>query len=809
MGIAFREARDLGHRYVGTEHLILALSQVEKNPISDLFKQYKITTEDIRVELIKRIGRSDVFGRIEDYTYRAKKCMERAHAYAIRTNGSEIMAEHLMVSIMHDSEAMGYQILMGLRMDIKTLLTSLSHTYDKKSDTNVIKGRQAEAVKVSSLVLEEDYDKKLEGVLLEVATDLTEMAKDAPFDDIVGRETLIDRVLQILSRRDKNNVCLLGDPGVGKTAIVKALANRIANQKVPEHFKQKRLLELNLGALLSGTMYRGQFEERMKAIIEALIEDEDLIVFIDEIHNLMGAGATGDKSLDAVGMLKPYLAQGRIQLIGATTYQEYDKYILKDAAFTRRLQAVHVEEPSLDETREILMTIKSRYETFHNVWITDEAVSSALTLSQRYLPERQWPDKAIDLLDEACSRKRFENLSTIEWVEEMRYRLTQLKEEKEQAIIKSDFTRAALAMEEEKKVLKTVEKNADAKRLIACKQLIVEAIDIHKVLSDWVKIPIGELSLKERYQLSNLETLLQKNLYGQDEAVETVAKAIRRARVGLGKGNGPMGVFLFVGPTGVGKTEFCKNIANAYFGSENHMIRIDMSEYMERHSVSKLIGAPPGYEGSREGGFLTNAIAKMPYSVVVFDEVEKAHEDVLNVLLQVMDEGHLKDSKGNRYHFKDALIVLTSNLGSDHRDKKALGFAPSDAKSIEYERQEALKKACQKFFKPEFLNRVHEIVAFNPLTDDALVKVLERELSILEEKLKAKQVILGVSEEVKAFLVEKYKNDVYGARPLIRGIETEVSDKIAEALIQSGKQLLEIELDLNEAGALVVKVIKE
>lgn len=806
INIAFREARDFGHQFVGTEHLILALSQIEKGQVADLFKQYQIETDAIRNELIKRIGRQDAFIGIEDYTYRAKKCLERAHTYAMRTNASEIIPEHLLVSIMHDSEAMGYQILMALRMDVKTLLGTLSHTYGRKTGIKIIKGGQSNQVKIKEIQLEEDYENKLEGVLSEVAVDLTACAKDAPFDDVVGRQWEIDRILQILSRRDKNNVCLLGEPGVGKTALVKALANRIASQQVPDFFRNKRILELNLGALVSGTMYRGQFEERMKAVIDVLVHSEDTIVFIDELHHMMGIGSTGDKSLDAFGMMKPYLSQGKIQLIGATTYKEYEKYIVPDAALTRRLQTVSVDEPNAEETKHILQAIKSRYESHHQVLITDEAIESSVQLSKRYLPERKWPDKAIDLIDEACSRKRFENLSTLELVEEMRYRLNQLKQEKEALIITSDFTRAAQILEEEKKLLKTIEKNEEAKLMLSRKQLIVQALDIQKVLSDWTKIPVGEMTLKEKYQLTQLEKLLSRGVFGQDEAISIVSKSIRRSRVGLNKGNGPTGVFLFVGPTGVGKTELCKNIAKVYFGSEQHLIRFDMSEYMERHSVSKLIGAPPGYEGSRDGGRLTNAIAKMPYAVVVFDEVEKAHEDILNILLQVMDEGYLRDGKGNRYHFKDALIVLTSNLGSDHRNKKSLGFAPSDASAIQYERQIQLKEACEKFFKPEFLNRIHEIVSFKPLTMEALYHVVVREVEMIKEKLEIQGTHLVVEDAVYQWLCKKYQNDVYGARPLIRGVETEVSDRIAEKIIALSQMPLELQVYMNSEDEIDIEV---
>ncbi len=793
---AFREARDLGHRFVGTEHLVLALAQIERQTISELFKQYGVTAEDIRIEVINRLGRQAQFERIEDYTYHAKTCLERSHQYAIKTNAAEILPEHLFVSIMHDPETIGYKILMALRMDVKTLLQSLYATAETgEKGAKIIKHSRSAEVSVKTLALDSDYGQSALEALSELGTDLTAIAKDAPFEAVVGREREIERMLQILSRKEKNNVCLLGEAGVGKTAIVRGLANKIAMGDVPDAYKHKRLFELNVGALVAGTMYRGQFEERMKALIDALLSEEGTIVFIDEFHQLMGVGATGDKSLDAIGLLKPYLTLGKIQIIGATTYREYEKYVKSDPALVRRMLPVHVEEPTEAESFEILKHVKESYERFHQVVITKEAVQAALKLSVRYLPERHLPDKAIDLLDEASSRKRLENIDVLKLVEELKYRLSTLKHEKEEAIIAADFERASKIKAEEKRLLETAEKHRGASEALSGQPLIVTDEDIKTVLAEWIKVPVQEMTLKDRYALSNMESALEGKVYGQEAAVRAVTKALKRARVGLKKADGPVGVFLFVGPTGVGKTELCKSVAEVYFGQASQLIRLDMSEYMERHSVSKLIGSPPGYEGSREGGYLTNAISKNPHAVVVFDEVEKAHEEVLNVLLQIMDEGHVKDGKGERHHFKDALIVMTSNLGSHTEGLAKVGFGAEDRG---YEKDLAVREACRGFFKPEFLNRIDDIVVFKALESDALERVYEREIDELRAFLEERGTALEVDSSVKQHLLATYQSNRYGARPLIRGIETDLKDLIVDQLIVTTKAVRGMRLTYDE-----------
>lgn len=795
---AFVEARDMGHNFVGTEHIVLGLMHINDSNVSDIFEDYSISIEDIRLEIVKKIGRAEFRG-IEDYTQRAKECLERSHLYAIQTNQAEIIPEHLFISIMHDPSSMGYQILNALKLDIKSILRGVLKGVQVEPPItgNIIKRGVRQSAKIKTIELEENYEES-KGILEQIGYDLTERAKDYPFDSVIGREKEIDRMLQILSRKQKNNVCLVGDPGVGKTAIVYGLANRIAQGNVPDVYKHKRIIEINIGSLVSGTMFRGQFEERMKAFIDALVSDKNVIVFIDEIHNLLGVGSTGDKALDASGMLKPFLATGQIQLIGATTYNEFDKYIEQDQAFLRRLMVVHVEEPSEKETWEILNTIKDVYESHHKVVITPEAIQAAILLSKRYLPDRKWPDKAIDLIDEACSRKRMENVEAIELVDELKYRLNHLKSEKEKSILQMDFQNASKIVEEEKRILNNIERDEKAKSLMSKKQIFIELETIEEVVSDWSKIPITQLSSREKERITMIDTTLKKVVFGQEHAIDVVSRAIKRARIGMHTPGKPMGVYLFVGPTGVGKTELCKQIAIQYFGDEKHLIKIDMSEFMEKHSVSKLIGAPPGYEGFKEGGQLTKAIRTNPYAVVVFDEIEKAHEEVVNILLQIMDEGSLKDGKGKKVSFKDALIVMTSNLGAASKSIKRVGFGQGNDGSVR------LKEACKAFFRPEFINRVTEIVVFEHLDKKTCAMIVNQKVEELAQFLKSKNIVLHVSQQVVDHISTQYYSEIYGARPLIRGVEETIQDAIAEVLLTYDEALTFIEFEWDQVQKGVV-----
>lgn len=790
---AFSEARDLGHQYIGTEHILLGLSLIKGSKVSETFLYYRITSKDIRMELIKFIGEKPDFDGIVDYTLRAKECLERSHQYAIKSNNSEIIPEHLFMSILADKQSIGYKVLTKLSLD----MTKLTSDYEARinENSNLIKANHADGHDVKILDFDQDYSTKESKILDMIGVDLTELVKDRPEEAVIGRNGEIERLIQVLTRMSKNNPCLIGEPGVGKTAIVHGLARRIATQNVPDNLKNVKIIEVNIGALVSGTMYRGQFEERMNELINAVKDNKNVILFFDEIHNLIGVGATGEKSMDAFGMLKPHLTNGSIQIIGATTYHDFRKYIEPDQAVTRRLMLIQVEEPSPEETKEILMKIKSNYEAHHQVIVTDLAVQSAIDLSVRYLLDRKLPDKAIDIIDEACSRKRSENLKTLEIVEEIKYRLGKLKEEKEALILEMKFQEASKIQQEEKRILDRIEKNQNAKAMMSSQMLVVGQYEVEKVVSDWAQVPIAKLSTHDKERLSHIDKYLKERVFGQNQAIDYISKSLKRFRVGIKESGKPMGNFLFVGPTGVGKTELAKAIADIYFGSEKNLIKIDMSEYTEKHAIAKLIGSPPGYEGTREGGFLTNAISKMPFSVVVFDEVEKAHPEVINILLQIMDEGTLMDGRGKSYDFRNALIIMTSNLGADEVAAKQMGFVKDDAV---LDRESQLREACKRYFKPEFINRIDEIIVFESLLESDLIEIVRLKMNAFNDLMKAKNITIQFSEAVLTCIARISFSDVYGARPIKRAIDKLVKDPIAELMLEETEPLHAIELYLEE-----------
>lgn len=791
---AFSEARDLGHRYIGTEHILLGLSLIKSSRVNETFLYYRITAKDIRQELIKLIGNITDSGGILDYTLRAKECLERSHEFALRSNNGEILPEHLFLSILSDKQSIGYKVLTKLSLD--PIKIAQDFEADFSEGTLLIKANQTKDHEVKLMSFEENYALDDKNILSTVATDLTELVKDRPEEVTIGRGDEIDRLIQILTRKNKNNPCLVGDPGVGKTAIIKGLARKISSGDVPDALKDVKIYEINIGALISGTMYRGQFEERMNELINVLESDKKRIAFFDEIHNLVGAGATGEKSLDAFGMLKPHLTSGRIQIIGATTNEDYQKYLEHDAAINRRLLKVPVDEPSIEQTKDILMRIKQNYEDHHNVIITEKAVQSAVELSVRYIRSRKLPDKAIDIIDEACSRKRSESLKTIEIIGEIKYRLGKLREDKANLIMEMKFSEASKIQQEEKRILDQVEKNVKAKAILSSQKLVVDQDDVERVVSEWARVPINKLSTHDRERLVNIHDTLTARVFGQDEAVDTISRALKRFRVGIKEDNKSLGSFLFVGPTGVGKTELAKAIADIYFGDESNLIRIDMTEYTERHSVAKLIGAPPGYEGMKEGGLLTNAISKMPFSVVVFDEVEKGHSDVIGILLQIMDEGRLSDGRGRVFDFRNALIVMTSNLGVAEAAERQMGFIKADEL---VGRETKLREACEKHFRPEFINRIDEIVVFKVLDENAQKSIVDTNIKALAMRLAEKDIELEVSPDVVEHIAKVSHSAVYGARPIKRAIDKLIKDPVAELmLVEEGLDLIKVSMEAGE-----------
>ena len=794
---AFSEARDMGHRFVGTEHLILGLSMINLESINETFDYYHITPEKLRAEILKKIGRGESSTGIEDYTPRAKMALERSLNYADMMESQEIMAEHLFISVMHDKRSNGYKILSGLSLNVLNILERVYEKALPKPQKQIIKNSELKKYDIKQFDLEMDYDvPQLDVQLEKVTTNLNFLVEDDSNHNIFGRDDEVNRLIQVLTRKTKNNPCLVGAPGIGKTAIVYGLAKAIVEKNVPDSLKEKQILLVNTGALIAGAMYRGQFEERLQQVIDLARKNKRYILFFDEFHTLIGLGATGEKSLDAMAILKPYLTSGEIQMIGATTDEAFERQIVIDSAISRRLIKINVEEPTPEACYDILLSIKHNYETYHDVIITNEALEASIKLSSRYLLQRRLPDKAIDIIDEACSRKRFESLKTVKILDELKYRLNQLKQHKEQAVLSLDFDNASIFQREEKRILDHIEKNEKAKHLMSHKKLTVDVIDVEMVISDWSNVPVQQLSTREKEKLRNLEGLLSERIIGQSQAVDTVSRALKRSRVGIKDERRPVGCYLFVGPTGVGKTELTKAITSVFYGNESHMVRFDMSEYMERHSVSKLIGAPPGYEGHKDGGLLTNAIQRQPYSVIIFDEIEKAHLEVLNVLLQMMDEGYLTDSRGIKTDVRNALIIMTSNLGVDRLKHKRLGFGEGQGKKAVLE--EALREAAKNHFKPEFINRLDEIVIFNPLELEDFEKIVKMQLDSFVGASGNLGCGLSFSDDLVAHIAKACQNEEYGARPIKRFIDRNIKDAIADALISMDDMPEQIHIDVED-----------
>ncbi len=770
-------AMELGHNYIGTEHLLYGLVEEGTGVASKVLQNQGLTSEKVKQSIEEIVGVGD---EIEDanqisFTPRSKRVIENAFLEARRLGTEYIGTEHLLIGIMKEGDCVATRIMLEEDVNPQGLYNELIKVLNEEGE---------ESNESNSSSSKGSYNST--PTLNQYGTDLTRQAKEGKLDPVIGRKEEIQRVIQILSRRTKNNPCLIGEPGVGKTAVAEGLAEKIVAGDVPEILKNKRVVSLDMASMIAGAKYRGDFEERIKKALKEVKKAGDVIIFIDEIHTIVGAGSA-EGAVDAANILKPLLARGEIQLIGATTLKEYRKYIEKDAALERRFSPVTVNEPTEEEATQILFGLRDKYEAHHNVKITDEAIKAAVELSSRYINDRYLPDKAIDLIDEAASKVRMSSYTEPDSFKELKDKIEKLDKEKEEAIRVQDFEKAAKIRDKEnakKKELEDAKKEWETKSSKNVSTLKEE--DIADVISSWTGIPVAKVSQSENDKLKNLEENLHKRVIGQDEAVSAVAKAIKRSRMGLKDPNKPIGSFLFLGPTGVGKTELSKALAENLFGSEDALIRIDMSEYMEPHSVAKLIGSPPGYVGYDEAGQLTEKVRRKPYSVILFDEIEKAHPDVMNMLLQVLDDGRLTDSQGRTVNFKNTVIIMTSNVGAKLiTDKKTLGFI-EEKENGEKEYQDIKKDVMgelKKEFKPEFLNRIDEIIVFHKLEDNQIRKIVDIMLNNVAKLLKEQGIKLTVDENAKDLVAKKGTDKTFGARPLKRAIQTMVEDKIAEAML--------------------------
>ena len=775
-------AMELGHKYIGTEHILYGLCKEGTGIASKVLENQNITDEDILQEIEMLIGTGEAIDDREalGFTPRSKRVIENAFIEARKLGSEYIGTEHLLIGIMREGDSVAVRIMMDLDIDPRKLYNEIVKVINEdESDANSNRTTDKNSGSFNSTP-----------TLNQFGSDLTKQAREGKLDPVIGRKTEIDRVTQILSRRTKNNPCLIGEPGVGKTAVVEGLAEKIVADDVPEMLKNKRVVTLDISGMVAGAKYRGDFEERIKKCLAEVKKAGDVILFIDEIHTIVGAGSA-EGAVDAANILKPLLARGEVQVIGATTLNEYRKYIEKDSALERRFSPVQVGEPTNEETIKILEGLRDKYEAHHNVKITEEAIKAAVELSVRYINDRFLPDKAIDLIDEAASRVKMKTYTMPDNIKELEEKIESINREKEEAIRVQDFEKAATLRDKvnaEKEKLEKEKKKWQSKNSKNVMSLTEE--DIAEVIASWTGIPVNKITQDENEKLKHLEETLHKRVIGQNEAVEAVSKAIRRGRVGLKDPNRPIGSFLFLGPTGVGKTELSKALAEALFGNESAMIRVDMSEYMEPHSVAKLIGSPPGYVGYDEGGQLTEKIRRKPYSVILFDEIEKAHPDVMNMLLQMLDDGRLTDAQGRTVNFKNTVIIMTSNVGARAiTDKNVLGFSNNagDSKQEQEKEYETIKKdvmaELKKQFRPEFINRIDDIIVFHKLTDDDIGKIIEIMLKQVKERLSEQEYDVEIDKSVKDLVAKKGIDANYGARPLKRAIQGIVEDKIAEAIL--------------------------
>ncbi|WP_373264139.1 ATP-dependent Clp protease ATP-binding subunit [Hungatella hathewayi] len=775
INLAVQAAEELGHSYVGTEHLLIGLLEEGGGVAARVLSENGVKKEKV-ISLVSQLISPDQTVRMEEsgYTPSARRVLENSYKEAVRFKARLIGTEHLLISIIRDNDCVASRLLNTIGISIQKLYIDVLAAMGEDAPANKEELLKGARTKGSTPTLD-SYSR-----------DLTELARAGKLDPVIGRETEIKRLIQILSRRTKNNPCLIGEPGVGKTAVVEGLAQMIIEGNVPETIAEKRVLTLDLSGMVAGSKYRGEFEERIKKVIAEVMEDGEVLLFIDEIHTIIGAGGA-EGAIDASNILKPSLARGELQLIGATTIEEYRKYIEKDSALERRFQPVTVEEPSEEEAIAILKGLRGRYEAHHHVTITDAALTAAVKLSARYINDRFMPDKAIDVIDEAASKVRLTAFVEPPEIKELEKEIEKLEDQKEAAIRDEAYEKAGTIKKKQEKKKDKIDKIREKwQKDKDTRKQVVDEEEIADVVSSWTKIPVRKLEEGESQRLKNLESILHERVIGQEEAVTAVAKAIRRGRVGLKDPKRPIGSFLFLGPTGVGKTELSKALSEAMFGTENALIRVDMSEYMEKHSVSKMIGSPPGYVGYDEGGQLSEKVRRNPYSVILFDEIEKAHPDVFNILLQVLDDGHITDAQGRKIDFKNTVIIMTSNAGAESIiSPKRLGFgAVADEKADYKVMKDRVMEEVKHLFKPEFINRIDEIIVFHPLNKGHMKDIVTIMLKEIMKRTKEQMnITLSVDEAAKEFLINKGYDEKYGARPLRRTIQSSLEDRLAEEIL--------------------------
>jgi len=776
---------DLGHNYIGTEHILYGLIKEGEGIAAKVLSNKGVTEEKVKSKIEELLGKGQGIKESLGFTPRTKKVLENAFLEAKRIGYNYIGTEHLLLAIMKEGDCVAIRVIIELNVDIPKIYNEIAKVINEEETDKEIE-KEIPRVRGSFTTTT---------TLNQFGEDITVQAEEGKFDNIIGREKEIERIIQILSRRTKNNPCLIGEPGVGKTAIVEGLAERIVYGQVPESLKEKRLVSIDISGMVAGAKYRGDFEERIKKALNEVKKVGDVILFIDEIHTIVGAGAA-EGAIDAANILKPLLARGEIQLIGATTIEEYRKYIEKDSALERRFSPVTIDEPTPNQTIEIIKGIRDKYEAHHDVKITDEAIKASVDLSERYITDRFLPDKAIDLIDEAASQVRMTIFIEPDEIKLLEERLDIVVKEKEEAIFNQEFEKAAEMRDKEKEVREALDKELNKWKKRKNKNITeITEENIAEIISKWTGIPVQKLTEDENEKLKHLENQLHKRVIGQNEAVEAVAKAIRRGRVGLKDPKRPIGSFLFLGPTGVGKTELSKALAEILFDNENAMIRLDMSEYMEAHSVSKLIGSPPGYVGFDGGGQLTEKIRRKPYSVVLFDEIEKAHPDVTNLLLQILEDGHLTDSQGREVNFKNTVIIMTSNLGARYiTEKKTLGFGGEHTDTIQEQKSEyentkkEVIKELKRELRPEFINRIDEIIVFHKLNDENLKQIARIMLNQVQDRLKEQKYIVEIDDNILEAVLKEGIDKNFGARPLRRTIQTLVEDRISEEILEGNLQ---------------------